>query len=118
MAPTILVVEDDDDCRAVLRDLLELSGYDVRTCPNAHEAIEAARAQVPALMLVDFWMPDHSGAWVVETLREAGIDVPVVVTTASVEGRATAEKLGLPSLEKPFDVARLLELVRSLVLPA
>ena len=113
--PTILVVEDDDDCRAVLQDLLELSGYEVRTCPDARHAIEAARAERPALMLVDYVMPDQSGAWVVRTLRENGVDVPVVVTTGSNEGRAEAEALGLRSLEKPFDVTRLLDLVHSLV---
>lgn len=113
--PTILVVEDDDDCRAVLQDLLELNGYQVRTCPDARHAVDAARAECPALMLVDYMMPDRSGAWVVRTLREGGLDVPVVVTTGSTQGRAEAEALGLRSLEKPFDVARLLELVRSLV---
>ena len=113
--PTILVVEDDDDCRAVLQDLLELNGYQVRTCPDARRALDAARAERPALMLVDYMMPDRSGAWVVRTLREEGIEVPVVVTTGSTQGRAEAEALGLRSLEKPFDVTRLLQLVRSLV---
>jgi DNA-binding response OmpR family regulator len=116
--PTILVVEDDDDCRAVLQDLLELNGYEVRTCRDARHAVVAARAQRPALMLVDYMMPDESGAWVVRTLRQAGVDVPVVVTTGSHEGRAEAEALGLRSLEKPFDVNRLLEMVQSLIPPA
>jgi FixJ family two-component response regulator len=66
-------------------------------------------------MLLDYLMPDQSGAWVVRRLREAGVDVPVVVTTGSNEGRAEAEALGLRSLEKPFDVTRLLDLVQSLV---
>lgn len=116
--PTILVVEDDADCRTVLQDLLELNGYAVRTCPDARHAVEAAQESPPALMLVDYLMPDADGGWVVKTLREAGgaaARVPVVLTTGANEGRQIAEELGVRSLEKPFDVNRLLDLVRSLV---
>ena len=113
--PTILVVEDDDDCRSVLQELLELQGYSVRTCNDARHALESARTERPALMLLDYLMPDADGAWVVRKLRESGIEVPVVLTTGLNEGREEAERLGLPSLEKPFDIGRLLELVRSLV---
>jgi CheY-like chemotaxis protein len=116
--PTILVVEDDADCRSVLQDLLELNGYTVRTCSDARHAVAAARAATPALMLVDFMMPDADGGWVVRTLRETSSElarVPVVLTTGSHEGREIAEQLGVVSLEKPFDVTRLLELVKSLV---
>ncbi len=113
--PTILVVEDDEDCRSVLQDLLEMHGYSVSTCKDARQAVEVASAQRPALMLLDYLMPDADGAWVVRKLRETGIEVPVVFTTGLNEGREEAERLGLPSLEKPFDVSRLIELVRSLV---
>ena len=72
----------------------------------------------PALLRVDYMMPDADGGWVVRTLRASGgppAQVPVVLTTGSNEGRLIAEGLGVRSLEKPFDVNRLLELVRSLV---
>jgi CheY-like chemotaxis protein len=112
----ILIVDDDEDTRMVLQDLLELNGFAVRTSPNARIAVETARAAPPALMLVDYFMPDANGAWVVQQLREAGLDrVPVILTTGSNEGREQAERLGVRSMEKPFDVSRLLELVRSLL---
>jgi len=104
----ILVVDDDEDTRMVLQDLLELNGFAVRTSPDARRAIDAARAAPPALILVDYFMP--------EQLRSAGLgQVPVVLTTGSNEGRQQAERLGVRSMEKPFDISRLLELVRSLV---
>lgn len=115
---SILVVEDDDDCRAVLSDLLEMDGYQVVACPNAHHAVEKAKASLPSLVLVDFMMPDADGGWVVRALRAAGgplAEVPVVLTTGSSLGREIAERLGVRSLEKPFDVNRLLDLVRALV---
>jgi len=59
--PSILVVEDDDDCRTVLVDLLEMSGYSVLSCGEAHRAVEMARQHQPALVLVDFMMPDADG---------------------------------------------------------
>lgn len=116
--PTILIVEDDEDCRTVLQDLLEMNGYAVKTCPDARHAVEAVRAAPPALLLVDYMMPDADGGWVVRTLRESGgptAQVPVVLTTGSNEGRLIAEGLGVQSLEKPFDVSRLLDLVKSMV---
>ena len=112
----ILVVDDDEDTRMVLQDLLELNGYAVRTSPDARRALESAREAPPALILVDYFMPDADGVWVVEQLRSAGLGkVPVVLTTGSNEGRDHAERLGVRSMEKPFDVSRLLELVRTLV---
>jgi len=115
---SILIVEDDDDCRAVLSDLLEMDGYSVIACHNAHHAVETAKTALPALILVDYMMPDADGGWVVRKLREQGgaiAAVPVVLTTGSSTGREIAEKLGIRSLEKPFDINRLLELVRLLV---
>lgn len=114
--PEILIVDDDEDTRLVLQDLLELNGFSVRSSPDARRALAAARAAPPALVLVDYFMPDADGAWVVQELRAAGLGhVPVVLTTGSNEGREQAERLGVRSMEKPFDVNRLLELVRSLV---
>jgi len=115
--PSILVVEDDDDCRTVLVDLLEMSGYSVLSCGEAHRAVEMARQHQPALVLVDFMMPDADGGWLVRSLRAEGgnlADVPVVLTTGSSAGREIAHSLGVRALEKPFDMNRLLELVHPL----
>jgi len=115
--PSILVVEDDDDCRMVLADLLEMSGYSVVSCGEARRAVELAKESAPALVLVDFMMPDADGGWLVRSLRAQGgklAQVPVVLTTGSSAGREIAESLGVRSLEKPFDMNRLLELVRAL----
>lgn len=118
--PAILVVEDDDDCRSVLQDLLEMAGYAVVSCSDAHHAVAMAIAArpTPALLLVDYLMPDANGGWVVEQLRKQGgalARMPVVLTTGSSAGHEIARGLGIRSLEKPFDVSRLLELVKALV---
>ena len=115
--PSILVVEDDEDCRTVLADLLEMSGYSVLSCGEARRAVEMVREHRPALVLVDFMMPDADGGWLVRSLRAEGgslAEVPVVLTTGSSTGREIADSLGVRSLEKPFDMNRLLELVHTL----
>jgi CheY-like chemotaxis protein len=114
--PEILIVDDDADTRLVLQDLLELNGFSVRTVPDAHRAIEAVRISYPALILVDYYMPDADGAWLVQRLRDSDLGrIPVILTTGSNEGREQAERLGVRSMEKPFDVNRLLELLRALL---
>jgi CheY-like chemotaxis protein len=115
--PTILVVDDDADCRTVLSDLLETAGYAVMSCGSAHAAVDLARDHRPALVLADFVMPDADGAWLVRSLRAIGgelADIPVVLTTGSSAGREIAHALGIRSLEKPFDMVRLLDVVRGL----
>jgi two-component system OmpR family response regulator len=115
--PVILIVEDDEDCRMVLAELLEVSGYHVVCSGEARSAVELAQRTPPALVLLDFTMPDEDGGWVVRTLRACGGGlerIPVVLTTGSAAGREIADELGVRSLEKPYDVERLLDLVRTL----
>jgi DNA-binding NtrC family response regulator len=67
------------------------------------------------LVLADFVMPGADGAWLIQSLRSEGgsvADVPVVLTTGSSTGREIAASLGICALEKPFDMNRLLDIVR------
>src|SRR5256885_17047086 len=96
--PSILVVEDDDDCRMVLADLLEMSGYSVISCGEAHRAVELAKQNALALVLVDFMMPDADGGWLVRSLRAQGgslAERPGVLTTRPRAGRAIGQSVGL-----------------------
>lgn len=113
--PTILIVDDDDDCRSIIADLLEMSGYTVLSCGSAQAALDVARQHRPALILADFVMPGEDGAWLIQSLRDEGgvlAEVPVVLTTGSSVGREIASSLGIRALEKPFDMNRLLDVVR------
>ena len=82
------------------------------------QRLEASRADsLPRLILLDLMMPGMDGWQFAREIRKrAGLaQIPIVLTTGSNEGRDIADRLGVRSLEKPFDVSRLLELVRSLV---
>ena len=118
MASTILIVEDDLDCRTVLADLLELSGYAVAAFGDAALALEAARRSPPDLAMVDLNLPGRDGAWLVQALREGGAPLstmPVVLTTGSADARGVARSLGVHPLEKPFDAGHLLDLLDTLL---
>src|SRR6266849_4040634 len=80
-APTILVAEDDEDGRFMLRTLLELKGYQVLEARNGSEAIESAVSYLPDLMLLDLQLPLIDGLNVARSLRSQSIDryLPIVI---------------------------------------
>lgn len=75
----LLIVEDDDDMRAVLRLGLEREGWAVREAASVGEALATLDEEAPALVLLDLVLPDGSGVEVLDALDET---VPVVMLTA------------------------------------
>jgi DNA-binding NtrC family response regulator len=112
--PDILLVEDKDSLRRVLRLTLEHAGYTVAECADAREAAaEIARAPY-RLVLTDLRMPHGSGLDVLHAARAADADVPVVVMTAygSIDEAVQAMKDGAHDfLQKPVDSNHLLLLI-------
>lgn len=107
----VLVVEDDQDVRETLAELLRDEGYDVRTANNGEEGLAEMRRKPPALVLLDLMMPIMSGWQVLEAVRaDASLQsIPIVVITAATRTRpAGATDL----LAKPVDIAALLRVVR------
>src|SRR5688572_29505080 len=112
--PDILLVEDKDSLRRVLRLTLEKVGYSVTEAADAREAMaEIARAP-HRLVLTDLRMPHGSGLDVLRAARTADGDVPVIVMTAygSIDEAVQAMKDGAQDfLQKPVDSNHLLILV-------
>ncbi|MDQ1560014.1 MAG: hypothetical protein QOD32_3074 [Pyrinomonadaceae bacterium] len=112
--PDILLVEDKESLRRVLRLTLEHAGYTVAECADAREAAaEIARAPY-RLVLTDLRMPHGSGLDVLHAARAADPDVPVVVMTAygSIDEAVQAMKDGAHDfLQKPVDSNHLLLLI-------
>ena len=105
----VLVVDDDTDTRDSLRDALEDEGYTVLTAANGSEALSTLERTRPDVMLLDMMMPDTSGNAVYEQLqhRPGLASIPVVAVTAE----PSRAPLGMPALEKPVRLGKLLELV-------
>jgi CheY-like chemotaxis protein len=83
-ASPVLVVDDDEDLRAVIRDTLTASGCSVQEARNGREALERVKAEPPAVILLDLLMPGMDGFEFVEELRKSdiGSSIPVIVLTA------------------------------------
>jgi CheY-like chemotaxis protein len=118
-AGTVLVVDDDDSIRSVVRLALEDEGYEVVTAAHGADALRCIRSQQPALILLDLQMPVMSGWQLLAHLGALARDIPVVIMTAGARARAVADELRTAGyLGKPFDLARLIETVERLMPPA
>jgi len=116
--PTILIAEDNDDLRAMLRQLLEGDGYAVAEAGDGRAAVEATVGQRPDLIIMDLAMPDMDGlSAVAEIRRQAGgaAETPVLIVSAfdRIEYRTEAVSAGCGGfIVKPVDPAALLRTVR------
>jgi DNA-binding NtrC family response regulator len=112
--PDILLVEDKDSLRRVLRLTLENGGYSVTEAADAREALGQIAKAPHRLVLTDLRMPHGSGLDVLRAARAADGDVPVIVMTAfgSIDDAVQAMKDGAHDfLQKPVDSNHLMLLV-------
>ncbi|HXD34409.1 MAG TPA: sigma-54 dependent transcriptional regulator [Pyrinomonadaceae bacterium] len=112
--PDILLVEDKDSLRKVLRLTLENAGYSVTEASDAREAMMEISRSPHRMVLTDLRMPHGSGLDVLHSARAADPDVPVIVMTAfgSIDEAVQAMKDGAHDfLQKPVDSNHLLLLV-------
>jgi two-component system KDP operon response regulator KdpE len=111
----ILVVEDDDGIRNVLRVLLESENYRVVEATTASRAEIEARSHKPDLLLVDLGLPDGDGIGVIERVRTWS-PVPIVVLSARTREAEKIAALDVGAddyVTKPFSAGELLARVRA-----
>jgi two-component system, OmpR family, KDP operon response regulator KdpE len=111
----VLVVEDDQGIREVLRVLLGTENYRVVEAPTAERAHVEARSHKPDLMLVDLGLPDGSGLEVIRRVREWS-SLPMIVLSARTmeEQKIAALDAGADDyITKPFSAPELLARVRA-----
>ena len=112
MASRVLVVDDDAELRAVLKEALREAGFDVVTARDGFEAMRIARGDVPDLVLLDVLMPFISGDDVYRALRQeqATRYIPVIFLTAQGATKDKAQRLfdGADDyVTKPFEMSEL-----------
>ncbi|HEV2912279.1 MAG TPA: response regulator [Pyrinomonadaceae bacterium] len=118
--PTIMVVEDFEDNRFMMRRLLEMSGYHVLEAVNGEEAVEIARRERPNLILMDLSLPLLDGLAATRRIRqEASLrDVPIVAVSAhdTADFHADALAAGCNDyVTKPIDFDQLEALLGKLL---
>jgi len=111
----VLIVEDDEDLREMMAQLLTLEGFQTATVANGREALEYLhQASKPDVILLDLMMPVMDG-WEFRRQQQADpaiAPVPVIVLSALDQGRASNLE-ATAFLKKPLDFDRLLMLVRA-----
>nr|WP_295130935.1 PAS domain-containing hybrid sensor histidine kinase/response regulator [uncultured Roseateles sp.] len=120
----LLVVEDNLNNQQVAQELLEDAGATVRVASNGQEAVDVMRSEAGAfdLLLMDVQMPVMDGYTATRILREElGVRLPIVAMTANAMASDRADCLAAGMDEhvgKPFDLERLVQLIRQLCRPA
>ena len=114
----ILVVEDEPNMVAGLRDNFEFEGYEVITARDGIEGLERALAESPDLVVLDVMMPRMSGLEVCKQLRAKRASIPIIMLTA--RGQEVDKVVGLELgaddyVTKPFSIRELLARVRAIL---
>ncbi|MEQ1870506.1 MAG: sigma-54 dependent transcriptional regulator [Vicinamibacterales bacterium] len=108
--PPILIVEDKDSLRTMLRHALEAQGHTVVEARDQLEAVDALHKVRPAMVLSDLRLPNGDGFGVLRAAKELDPELPVVVMTAfgGIQDAVTAMRDGaLDFLAKPVDLDHL-----------
>ena len=122
MPESILIADDYDDNRELLRLMLEGEGYRIREARNGLEALDAALEEAPAVALIDLSMPSLDGWGLLREMRadERTRAVPCVAVTAFAanQDRLRALEAGFDAyISKPFRAKELIDLVNSFARP-
>ena len=114
----LLVVDDEATILELLAGSLRFAGFEVMTATSGAEALRAAAAWRPDLVLLDVMMPDGDGFEVVRRLRSSGPDVAVIFLTArdGVRERVAGLAMGGDDyVTKPFSLDEVLERIRAVL---
>jgi len=119
MPITILIADDYDDNRELLRLLLTAANYEVHEAKDGHECVLSAREKLPDLIMVDLSMPELDGWEVFKTLRSDSTTahIPCVAVTAHTDlDCQRALKVGFDAfIPKPFRTDEMLATVARVV---
>ena len=119
MRKRVLVAEDFEDTRRMMKILLECRGYDVVEAADGYEAVKKAVSSNPDLILMDIAMPVMDGIQATQAIRQHDdlADVPIVALTAYGDFYSDrARDVGCTDVvQKPLEISRLEPLVESYI---
>jgi two-component system nitrogen regulation response regulator NtrX len=113
----ILVVDDEENIRISLKDILEDEGYDILLAENAQKAKDFKNKESISLILLDIWMPDCDGITLLKDWsKEKQLNCPVIMMSGhgTIDTAIEATKIGaFDFLEKPISLQKLLKTISS-----
>jgi CheY-like chemotaxis protein len=107
----VLVCDDNPDILQILIFIIEEAGFKALPITSSKDVVDAAHHHKPVGILLDLWMPHLTGDEITRRLKEdeATAKVPVILLSASREGRHAAKEAGANVfIEKPFNVNHLI----------
>jgi two-component system, chemotaxis family, chemotaxis protein CheY len=116
----IILVDDDADQRRVLKLALEFGGYSVREAAHGGEALALQRERPSPFLITDIFMPESDGLEAIAAFRREFPQTKIVAVSgggkrAKHDYLSAAKLMGVEAtLQKPFDIDRLLETLRAL----
>jgi DNA-binding NtrC family response regulator len=117
----VLVIDDEEDVCAAIRDALEDAGHHVLTAPNGKRAVALVKESDADVVITDIFMPESEGIETILALREACPNVKIIAMSAGGFGGTldylpAARKLGaVETIGKPFEVRALVALVEDVL---
>jgi len=111
----ILVIDDEPTLRESLQIALTASGYELKTARTGEEGLELFARESPDLVLLDHWLPGINGDQVLQRIKDANPEIPVIIMTAqgSVDLAVQSMKMGaFDFLVKPFELDQIEALVQ------
>lgn len=120
IANKILIADDDNEMLDTLSELLEHEGYEVIQASNGLEAVESARKELPALIMLDIHMPQMDGLKACKAIKADQVTKAIPVVMLTVEGSISeiqqAIILGAKTyITKPSSKEEILKVVKSIV---
>jgi len=113
---TVLLIDDDPVVRSLASGILRKKGYEVFVAKTGEEGLQQVEKHPPDVVITDYQMPGMSGIKVVEAMRHADPQIPVIVLTAHGDTALTIESIqagAFDFIEKPINPRELLETVKS-----
>jgi DNA-binding response OmpR family regulator len=114
----ILIVEDEEEIRQLLREFLEKNGYDVMTAADGQMALKLAEENVPDLVITDLLLPKEHGVDVMQHMKDRFF-LPVIAISGIYKKSEVMNKLGDIYVdgffEKPLNLEEVLACIRSIL---
>ncbi len=118
-AVSLLLVDDDEDVRVLLRGRLESAGYRVAEAPNGEVALQMYRRNPTEVVLTDIVMPEMDGRKLISALRDSFPDVRIIAISGATDRDVPellrdGKRLGArQTLQKPFTSQQMLDAVHT-----
>lgn len=109
----ILIVDDDEEVRSLISDVLSDEGYRTHHAANEQEAISSVKHKTPNLVFLDLWMEndESAGFKILEKIKSINSEIPIIIISGhgTIDVAVNAMQIGaFDFIEKPFVIDRLL----------